>query len=209
MHEATRPHGRAGEPKWIGRGVSGQQNSQRQIIMFLKESKSPKDDVSAETKASPTHSTRKALEDGGSTAAVTKASGVPSIISADLKIVGNLKSSGDIQFDGTIEGDIDSRSVVVGQGAKVDGIITAETVRISGAVNGQIKAKSVTLDRTAEVVGDVIHESLTMEAGAFLEGGVRRMEGHRDSSEKVETLRAGKAGSGQEPKLSEVQSKSA
>lgn len=104
------------------------------------------------------------------------ASGVPSIISQDLKIVGDLKSQGDVQVDGTLEGDIDSRLLIVGTDARIEGSIKSETVRVSGAVHGQIKAKSVTLDKTAKVVGDVIHESLTMEAGAFLEGSVRRIE---------------------------------
>ena len=103
-------------------------------------------------------------------------SGVPSIISQDLKIVGNLKSNGDIQVDGTVEGDIDSRLLIVGTGARIEGSIKADSVRVSGNVHGQIKAKSVTLDKTAKVIGDVVHESLTMEAGAYLEGGVRRIE---------------------------------
>ena len=109
-------------------------------------------------------------------AAKPAASAVPSIVSPDLKITGNLKSSGDIQIDGTVEGDIDSRLLIVGVGARVEGSIIAETVRISGAVHGEVKAKTVTLDKTAKVVGDVVHENLTMEAGAFLEGGVRRIE---------------------------------
>jgi cytoskeletal protein CcmA (bactofilin family) len=103
-------------------------------------------------------------------------SGVPSIISADLKIVGDLKCSGDVQVDGTVEGDINSRLLIVGSNARIEGSISAETVRISGTVQGEVKAKSVTLDKTAKVTGDVVHENLTMEAGAFLEGGVRRLQ---------------------------------
>src|SRR3546814_6313312 len=45
--------------------------------------------------------------------------GVPSIISADLRITGNLKSDGDIQVDGHVEGDIDSATLTVGEGAHV------------------------------------------------------------------------------------------
>lgn len=107
---------------------------------------------------------------------VPKRSGVPSIISLDLKIVGNLESSGDIQIDGNVVGDIDSRLVTVGQEALIEGAITAETVRVSGTVDGQIKAKSVSLERTAKVTGDIIHESLTMEAGARFEGQIKRMD---------------------------------
>ena len=48
-----------------------------------------------------------------------RSNAVPSIISADLVIEGNLKSSGEIQIDGRVIGDIESRSVTVGQTAEV------------------------------------------------------------------------------------------
>ena len=47
--------------------------------------------------------------------------GIPSIISADMTIVGNLHCTGDLQIEGTIEGEIRSKSVVVGESAKVAG----------------------------------------------------------------------------------------
>ncbi len=45
----------------------------------------------------------------------------PSIISADLKIVGDLSSDGEIQVDGTIEGDIRTKSLLVGETADIKG----------------------------------------------------------------------------------------
>src|SRR3546814_3473099 len=53
--------------------------------------------------------------------------GVPSIISADLRITGNLKSDGDIQVDGHVEGDIDSATLTVGEGAHVKGHISCRS----------------------------------------------------------------------------------
>lgn len=100
----------------------------------------------------------------------------PSIISASLRIVGNLVSDGDIQVDGTVDGDVQSRSLTVSQGASVNGGISAESVRIDGAVNGHIKASNVMLGPTARVLGDIVHAQLVIEAGAFLEGHCRRME---------------------------------
>ncbi len=101
--------------------------------------------------------------------------GVSSIISPDVKITGNLKSSGDIQVDGTIEGDVDCRQLIVGEGATVRGMITCEMVRVSGTIQGQIKAHSVNLDRTAKVTGDIFHGKLTIEEDAFFEGNVQRL----------------------------------
>ena len=102
--------------------------------------------------------------------------GVPSIISADLKIVGDLHSNGDLQIDGAVEGDITSRSVTVGEGAVVRGALVAENVRVYGAVFGQIKANSVTLAKTAKVEGNVVHQALSMEAGAALCGTLSRLD---------------------------------
>jgi cytoskeletal protein CcmA (bactofilin family) len=122
--------------------------------------------------------------------------GVPSIISADLKIVGDLKSNGDMQIDGTVEGDIDSRMLTIGEGASVKGAIAADTVRISGSIVGQVKANSVILSKTAKVSGDITHQTLTMEAGAVLEGGVRRMESNTGGAgAKVSPFRTSPNGS--------------
>lgn len=104
-----------------------------------------------------------------------KASGMPSIISVDLKVIGDLHCAGDIQIEGTVEGDIKSQTVTVGEGAQVSGSIYGDTVRVSGNVTGQIEAKSVTLAKTAEVTGDVVHETLSIEAGAHLEGMCKRI----------------------------------
>jgi cytoskeletal protein CcmA (bactofilin family) len=104
-------------------------------------------------------------------------SGVPSIISADLRITGNLKSDGDIQVDGHVEGDIDSATLTVGEGAHVKGHISCESVRVCGTVDGAVKAKSVVMAKTARVIGDIIHDSLAIEAGAFIEGNIKRLEG--------------------------------
>jgi len=100
---------------------------------------------------------------------------VPSIISADLKIIGDLSSSGEIQVDGEVSGDIRSKVLLVGEGASIKGEIRAETVRVHGHVNGQIKATFVNLAKTAHVVGDILHENLSIQEGAFLEGHITHM----------------------------------
>ncbi len=99
----------------------------------------------------------------------------PSILSADLKIVGDLHSEGEIQIDGTIEGDIRTNSLLVGETANIKGEIVADTVHVHGSISGQIKSREVNLAKTAHVVGDILHENLAIETGAFLEGHCKRM----------------------------------
>lgn len=96
--------------------------------------------------------------------------GVPSIVSSDMVIKGSIESQGEVQFDGEIEGDIRAKGLVIGDGAKVDGEVFAEKVRISGTVEGSIHAVEVELAATAYVKGDITHKSLTIESGARFDG---------------------------------------
>ena len=100
---------------------------------------------------------------------------VPSIISADLTIEGNLNSTGEIQVDGVVHGDIRCKALIVGVKGSVTGEVSAQTVRMHGAVKGMIRAKSVFLASTARMSGDVEHESLAIEPGAFMEGHCKRI----------------------------------
>lgn len=110
-------------------------------------------------------------------------SGEPSVISADLKIVGDLHCAGDVQIKGTIEGDIRSRTVTIGEGAQVSGSVYGQAVHVSGLVQGQIEAPTVTVARSGKIVGDVVHESLAIEAGAHLEGQCRRLDSKAGAGE--------------------------
>ncbi|HJS32899.1 MAG TPA: polymer-forming cytoskeletal protein [Alphaproteobacteria bacterium] len=94
----------------------------------------------------------------------------PSVISAELKVVGNLICSGDVQIDGAVEGDVESRTVTIGEGAKVKGGTSAETVIICGEINGAVRGTSVRIARSARVTGDVTYKSLSIEEGAVLNG---------------------------------------
>jgi cytoskeletal protein CcmA (bactofilin family) len=100
----------------------------------------------------------------------------PSIISADLKITGDVESAGDIQIDGQIDGDVKSRTLTLGEHARVKGSIYADKATIAGTISGQIKAKMVNIAKTARVNGDVVHETLAIEAGAYLEGRFTRLD---------------------------------
>ena len=122
-------------------------------------------------------SSRDSFGDSSKPSSVTTAeAAAPSIISADLKIVGNLASAGDLQIDGTVEGDITSRRLTVGEGALVQGAILADSVKIYGSVSGEIKANSVHLAKSARVDGDIGHQSIAMEAGASVSGRLTRLE---------------------------------
>ena len=93
----------------------------------------------------------------------------PSLLSSDLVITGNLESAGDMQIDGTIDGDIKSFTLTVSESGVVRGTVDAEEVTIAGSVTGQIKARHVILIKGAKVVADLVQDRLSIEPGAFFE----------------------------------------
>lgn len=103
-------------------------------------------------------------------------SSAPSIISADLVVNGTLTSTGDIQIDGRIEGDVHSAGLVIGDKAFIHGEILAEEVTVRGRVQGSIRARKVLLCSTCHVEGNILHEAFAVETGAFFEGNCRHAD---------------------------------
>ena len=111
----------------------------------------------------------------------------PSLISHDVSIIGDINSDGEVQIDGKVEGDIRTKSLQIGEKASIKGEIIADKVRVNGTINGRIKARSVELYKTARVIGDIMHEDLSIETGAFLEGHCKRTVKNEDSKEIQDT----------------------
>ena len=100
----------------------------------------------------------------------------PSILSNDLTITGNVQTTGDVQIEGRVEGDIRAHLLTVGESATVKGEITADDVIVNGRVIGRLRGLKVRLTSTARVEGDVIHKTIAIESGAHFEGSVQRQD---------------------------------
>ena len=115
-----------------------------------------------------------------------------SIISAELKIKGDLESSGDITVEGQVEGNIKCRTLILGEAPIINSSVEADTVRICGVFSGEVRARKVVLTRTAKVTGDIYHESLQVDEGATIEGRIARLSSKQASEkdkDKVAALR--------------------
>lgn len=118
-------------------------------------------------------------------------SSAPSIISADLVVNGTLTSTGDIQIDGRVEGDVHSGGLVIGDKAYIHGEIMAEDVTVRGRVQGSIRARKVLLCSTSHVEGNILHEAFAVETGAFFEGNCRHADNPlADTPAKTSEMRA-------------------
>lgn len=111
--------------------------------------------------------------DGGD---ASRADEAPSVISAGLRIVGDVESGGVVHIEGEVDGDIRCTELTIGAEGRVKGYVTAAAVVVFGNMAGTIRARHVRLACSATVEGEVIHERLTVEAGARLDGYYRPVE---------------------------------
>jgi cytoskeletal protein CcmA (bactofilin family) len=100
----------------------------------------------------------------------------PSLLSTDLFIKGNLSTSGDIQIEGSVEGNIKASLLTIGQSALIKGEISADEVVVNGNISGTIRGERVHLTSSAHVEGDIIHGSIAIESGAHFEGTIEKSE---------------------------------
>ncbi len=99
-----------------------------------------------------------------------------SILSSDITITGDVRSSGDIQVEGTIDGDLRAQTLIIGESATVKGEVVAEELIVHGRVTGRLRGVKIRLSATAQVEGDVVHKTIAIESGALFEGSVHRQE---------------------------------
>ncbi len=106
-----------------------------------------------------------------STAALDR---ITSVLSAGINWKGNLGGSGGVRIEGTFEGDIAMRGLlVVGETGRVTcQTLHANTVVIAGAVKGDITAERLEIRSTGKVWGNVVTVTFSTEEGAFLRGQI-------------------------------------
>ena len=100
----------------------------------------------------------------------------PSIITSDVVIEGNLLTSGELQVDGTINGNIRARAVVIDVQGVVHGEVAAEDVFVRGRIIGPIRGVNVTIVAGGHIEGDVINENLAIENGAYVDGKIHHSD---------------------------------
>jgi cytoskeletal protein CcmA (bactofilin family) len=97
-----------------------------------------------------------------------------SSISRGMTVVGKIFGESTVQLFGRIEGELRALTVLINEGAQVEGEVVAEELTICGQVKGTIHANRVKLNSTAVVEGDIFHRSLSIEENARFEGLSKR-----------------------------------
>ena len=123
-------------------------------MVFAKEAGSRNDRIVASTQ----EEIRQLARDGNALQSEAASS-----ISSGLSIVGKIIGHGALTIFGHVEGEVRASTIVIAEGAQIEGEVSAEELTIGGYVKGTIHANRVKLNSTAVVEGDIFHRTLVIE----------------------------------------------
>ena len=94
-----------------------------------------------------------------------------SVVSAECYFQGTLNVQGSLRVDGTLEGSVDNaRHVIVGDGGKIVGDVTAQIVVCGGAIEGNVCADMLEVLSKASILGDIRAKKMIVEEGGRIDG---------------------------------------
>jgi cytoskeletal protein CcmA (bactofilin family) len=96
------------------------------------------------------------------------------VLAADIRLAGDLSSSGTVEILGEVAGDISAQTLIVGAEGLVRGSVSAEAVEVRGNLEGKVSCLSFTLRSSAIVAAEVNYDSLVIENGAQIDGKFKR-----------------------------------
>jgi cytoskeletal protein CcmA (bactofilin family) len=103
--------------------------------------------------------------------------GKASVLASDLKISGDITTSGTIEVLGEIDGTITARGLTVGAEGRVTGIVNADSVDVKGRLDGKVTSDNFAMRATAVVTADITYQTLSIDSGAQIEGRFTRNRG--------------------------------
>lgn len=127
-----------------------------------------------------------------------------SFIGPEVVISGDLATSAQLHVDGRIDGDVRCAQLCQGTTGIIAGDIIADEARIAGLVEGTVSAATVIIEASARLAGDVSYDTISIAAGARIDGRLARREALAQSGSPVliatvtepETAEAAPSGSG-------------
>jgi cytoskeletal protein CcmA (bactofilin family) len=93
-----------------------------------------------------------------------------SFIGGEVVVTGNVSGQGDLHIDGSIDGDVACKSLILGASGQVKGNVAAERANIAGTVDGTISVGALTVEKAARVKGDITYQTISIENGAQVDG---------------------------------------
>jgi cytoskeletal protein CcmA (bactofilin family) len=99
-----------------------------------------------------------------------------SFIGPEVVVSGDIATSAQLHVDGRIDGHVRCAQLCQGGTGIIAGDIVADDARLAGAVEGTVEAGNVVVEASARIAGDIAYETITIAAGARIDGRLARRD---------------------------------
>ena len=93
----------------------------------------------------------------------------PTIIGAGCKLTGDIKTDHTVQIHGTIVGNINAETVIIGRGGKVTGKVIATNLFLHGTLDGPATVNTANMYSAAQMTGTLSYYTLNITGNTALE----------------------------------------
>ena len=108
-----------------------------------------------------------------------------SYVGETLQLDGDLRTSGNLDIAGLINGNVYVSEVTVTETGSVRGSVEASKIEINGHIEGKITADAIVIGRNAVIKGDVYFKNtLKTEEGADIDGYIKRINNGKANTEE-------------------------
>ena len=112
-----------------------------------------------------------------------------SYVGETLQLEGDLRTSGNLDIAGLINGNVYVSEVTVTETGSVRGSVEATKIEINGHIQGKITADAIVIGSTAVIKGDVYFKNtLKTEEGADIDGYIKRINNGKANTEEDITI---------------------
>lgn len=114
----------------------------------------------------------------------------PSVIQADMAIVGDIRNCAEIQVLGMIDGSLSAERASIAEGGRVHGETRVHALDVSGEVQGEVHVRDlVRVTSSGVVAGDLKYSKIEVESGGTLSADLRNVPPKLFGDYKVEVAR--------------------
>ena len=108
-----------------------------------------------------------------------------SYVGETLQLDGDLRTSGNLDIAGLVNGNIYVSEVTVTETGSVRGSVEASKIEINGHIQGKITADAIVIGKSAVIKGDVYFKNtLKTEEGADIDGYIKRVNNGKANTEE-------------------------
>tara|TARA_B100000029_G_scaffold385320_1_gene380979 strand:+ start:437 stop:907 length:471 start_codon:yes stop_codon:yes gene_type:complete len=108
-----------------------------------------------------------------------------SLVGETLQLEGDLRSSGNVDVSGLINGNVFVSEMKINETGSIRGSLEATTVEINGHVEGKISADTIIVGSTAVIKGDIFFKNtLKTEEGADIDGYIKRVNNGKANTDE-------------------------